>query len=36
MEAFYVYDILVASKRFPDDGQIMVVASTAIGESFEA
>ena len=39
LEAFFVYDVFVAPHPFPnqdDFGQVMVVASTAIGESYEA
>ena len=36
LEAFFVYDVFVASSRFPEYAQVMVVASTAIEESFEA
>jgi hypothetical protein len=36
LEAFYVYDVFVASHHSVDYGTVMAVASTAIGESFEA
>ena len=36
LETFYVYDVYVASHHSVDYGTVMAVASTAIGESFEA
>ena len=36
LEAFFVYDVFVASEKFDETGKVMVVASTAIEDSFEA
>ena len=36
LEMFYVYDVFITSRRYPHDGKVMVVASTAIDESYEA
>ncbi len=37
IEAFYVYDVFVTTPRPSDeDGKVVVVASSAIQESFEA
>ena len=35
LEAFYVYDVYVASHQSVDYGTVIAVASSAIGESFE-
>ena len=36
LEAFFVYDVFVASEKFDETGKVMVVASTAFEDSFEA
>ena len=36
LEMFYVYDVFVTSNRYPHGGAVMVVASTAIDDAYEA